>query len=65
MGNGPFASLSRCRPAATVVLHARREDAERSVRVIDGIACGARRSCKRDHEVVDLAAELTGMEWEV
>src|SRR5262245_57249410 len=63
-GNGRFASLSNCRPAATVALHANRAKAQEAVTLIDKIACGSR--CTGRHEVIDLAERLAEREpWEL
>jgi hypothetical protein len=56
LGNGAYASVSRCR-GTTVVLHPTAEQAETAKRVIDATACGG--ACVRRHEVIGLAQFLT------
>ncbi len=53
MGNGCWASLSRCHPGCTIILFGSEVEALEAKASIDKFACGG--ACCRRHYVVDLA----------
>lgn len=55
IGNGQFASVSRCHPGATVMLFESLAEAAIAKRCIDDTACGG--GCRRDHILFDLKAQ--------
>lgn len=53
LGNGPFASVSRCRGRITVQLHNDEQQARSALATIDSTACGG--LCSRQHALVRIA----------
>lgn len=54
VGEGPFASVSRCSPGSTVELYWHVEQAREAKRFIDGSWCGGRCGGRSYHHVIDL-----------
>ena len=52
IGDGPYASVSRCPPGETVMLFGTMAEAEMLKSFIDSTGCGE--SCRRDHHAVEL-----------
>jgi hypothetical protein len=52
IGDGPYASVSRCPPGATVMLFGTMAEAEVVTGFIDSTGCGE--NCRRDHLTVEL-----------
>ena len=53
LGDGPYASLSKCPPYYTVFLYGTEEEAMNAMAWIDECGCGGR--CVRKHEVIKIA----------
>jgi hypothetical protein len=52
IGDGPYASVSRCPPCEAVMLFGTMAEAEMLKSFIDSTGCGE--SCRRDHLAVEL-----------